>query len=110
MATLWSIELTQTAIDTLSKIKDQRTYQSIARRINGLAQEPDKQGKPLVGPLMGYRSLRAAGQRYRIIYKVDAGKVIVYVLLIGLRKEGDRGDIYALAQRLVKLGLLDPTP
>ena len=55
-----------------------------------------------------HRSLRAAGQRYRIIYQVDNGAVIVYVVLIGLRKEGSKADIYELAQRLVRLGLLDP--
>ncbi len=104
----WQIELTQTAIDTLKQITDQRVLNSIANRINGLQSEPDKQGKPLTGPLSSYRSLRAVGQRYRIIYKLDTGRIVVYVVAIGLRKEGDRGDIYALAQRLMRLGLLDP--
>lgn len=33
----------------------------IRGRIDGLAEEPEKQGKPLTGELAGYRSLRAAG-------------------------------------------------
>jgi mRNA interferase RelE/StbE len=106
--TQWKILLTQTAIDALSGITDQRTQQSITNRINKLDTEPDKQGKALLGPLSGYRSVRAAGQRYRIIHKLDQGQVIVYVVLLGIRREGDKSDIYALAQKLVKLGLLEP--
>ncbi|HEY7094217.1 MAG TPA: type II toxin-antitoxin system RelE/ParE family toxin [Ktedonobacterales bacterium] len=108
MTTQWTIQLTQTATDTLHQIKDQRTLRKIVTRIQGLTNEPDKQGKPLTGALAGYRSLRAAGQRYRIIYQLDNGTIIVYVVLIGLRKEGSKADIYELAQRLVRLGLLDP--
>jgi mRNA interferase RelE/StbE len=57
--------------------------------------------------LEGYRSLRAVGQRYRIIYKVEATKVIVTVVTVGIRKDGDKADVYALAKKLARLGLLD---
>ena len=105
-----TIQLTQIAVDALVGITDQRIRQSIANRISTLTQDPEQQGKALLGPLQGYRSLRAVGQRYRIIYKVDHGQVIVYVVLLGIRREGDKNDIYALAQKLVKLGLLEPSP
>jgi mRNA interferase RelE/StbE len=108
LTTQWTIQLTTAATNALHQIKDQRTLQKIRTRIQGLANEPEKQGKALIGALAGYRSLRAAGQRYRIIYQLDNGAVIIYVVLIGLRKEGSKADIYELAQRLVRLGLLDP--
>jgi mRNA interferase RelE/StbE len=108
--TTWTIQLTQTASDALAAITDTRTQQSIARRINKLTEDPELQGKTLLGPLSGYRSVRAAGQRYRIIYKLDGAQIIVYVVYLGIRKEGNKHDVYALAQKLVKLGLLDPTP
>jgi mRNA interferase RelE/StbE len=108
--TTWTIQLTQTASDALAVITDTRTQQSIARRINKLAEDPELQGKALLGPLTGYRSVRAAGQRYRIIYKLDGAQIIVYVVYLGIRREGDKHDVYALAQKLVKLGLLDSTP
>jgi mRNA interferase RelE/StbE len=108
LTTQWTIQLAQTATDALHQIKDQRTLQKIVTRIDGLANEPEKQGKALTGALAGYRSLRATGQRYRIIYQLDNGAVIVYVVLIGIRKVGSKADIYELAQRLVRLGLLDP--
>jgi len=51
--------------------------------------------------------VRAVSQRYRILYKVKAERVIVVVVALGIRKEGDKRDIYRLAKRLMRLGLLD---
>ncbi|GAX39310.1 hypothetical protein NIES4075_02620 [Tolypothrix sp. NIES-4075] len=71
-------------------------------RIDKLKTDPEKQGKPLVDKLKGYRSLRAVGQRYRIIYKVELDKVVVLVVGVGLRKQGDKEDIYAQIEKLLE--------
>jgi mRNA interferase RelE/StbE len=71
-----------------------------------LSDEPDKQSKKLVKDLSGFRSVHAAG-RYRIIYKIDKKTVIIYVLAAGIRKEGDKKDIYKIAKKLLNAGLLD---
>jgi len=42
------------------------------------------------------------GQRYRIIYKVDRDLVLVLVVGVGMRREGDRQDIYAIMQQLLE--------
>jgi len=60
-----------------------------------------------LGELAGYRSIRAVGQRYRIIYKVEQAKVIIIVVAVGLRKEGAKKDIYALARKLLRLRLTE---
>ena len=96
------------AMELLRAIPDRRVQKAIATRIDNLAKEPEKQGKPLHGELAGYRSLRAVGQRYRIIYQVDQGQILVLVVALGIRKEGDRQDIYTLAQKLLRSGLLGP--
>ena len=101
----YQIALTPTAVRLLEGITDRRVREQIRNRIDGLAREPEQQGKPMRDELSGFRSLRAVGQRYRIIYRVDRGKVWVIVLAVGLRKEGVRQDIYRLAQKLVRLGL-----
>jgi mRNA interferase RelE/StbE len=90
----------------LEAIQDRRVRDKIRDRIDGLAEEPEKQGKPLTGELTGYRSLRAVGQRYRIIYQIEEGKVLVLVMALGIRKEGSGKDIYMLAQKLLRLRLL----
>jgi hypothetical protein len=63
---------------------------------------------PLLGELQGYRDLRAAGQRYRIIYTVEEDRVVVLVVYVGMRKDGDKNDVYAIAKKLLRAGLIDP--
>jgi mRNA interferase RelE/StbE len=103
----WHVRLALPALRQLAAIKDTRIRESISRRINALEQDPDKQGKPMTGELLGYRSIRAVGQRYRILYRLEAEQVVVVVVAVGIRKEGDKADIYELAKKLARLGLLD---
>jgi mRNA interferase RelE/StbE len=91
----------------LERIDDRRTQEKIRDRIEALREDPDKQGKPLLGEFVGYRSLRAVGQRYRIIYRIEKHQVIVLIVAIGLRKEDARDDIYALARKLLRSHLLE---
>ena len=102
----YQIVIQPTALKTLAAISDRRIREKIRERIDGLTQEPDQQGKPLTGELAGYRSLRAVGQRYRIIYQVERQRVLVLILMVGLRKQGDRADVYRLAQKLIRLKLV----
>jgi mRNA interferase RelE/StbE len=95
------------ARELLRAIPDRRIQKTIAASIDRLTKEPEKQGRPLLGELLGYRSLRAVGQRYRIIYRVDQNRILVNVVAVGIRKEGDRRDIYTLAKKLLRSGLLD---
>ena len=102
------IVLTSEVMRMLEGISDRRIRSQIIRRIDQLKEDPDKQGKALTGSLSGYRSIRVAGQRYRIIYSVEKDQVQVVVIAAGIRREGHRRDIYRLAQRLVRLGLDEP--
>ena len=68
--------------------------------------EPEKQGKPMSDALTGFRSVRAVGQRYRVIYQVQEKAVVVLVVTLGLRKEGDKQDVYAVAESLARAGML----
>ena len=104
----WKIALTPSARQMLLAIRDRRVRRSLAERIDGLANEPDKQGKPLIGELEGLRSLRAVGQRYRIIYRIEKQTIVVMIVAVGLRKEGSKKDVYSLAKKLLRLRLLDP--
>jgi mRNA interferase RelE/StbE len=97
----FEIQLTPLALEMLTNIKDKRHQKALISRIDKLKIEPEKQGKPLTGQLINYRSLRAVGQRYRIIYQVENDKVVVLVVGIGLRKEGNKEDIYNLLQKLL---------
>jgi len=102
----WHIKLTLPALKQLAAIKT-RVRESISRRIDALANDPNLQGKALSDELMGYRSIRAVAQRYRILYKLEKEQVIVVVVALGIRKAGDKKDVYELAKKLARLGLLD---
>ena len=62
-----------------------------------LKYKPEKQGKFLRGKLKGYLSIRAVGQRYRIIYQVQKSEIVG----IGLRSEGNKQDIYSRLKKLL---------
>lgn len=103
----WEIRLTVPAQKQFSAITDKRIQENINRRISKLENNPERQGKALDKDLSGYRSIRAVGQRYRIMYKLEAERVVVVVVTIGIRKDKDKQDAYELAKKLARLGLLD---
>lgn len=104
----YRIEITPTALSMLKNIKDRRINKTIQERIEKLIKDPDKQGKELHGELRGYRCVRAVGQRYRIIYRIRNSAIIVLIVAVGLRKEGDKKDVYKLAQKMIRLRLIEP--
>jgi len=102
----WQILLTPTAMKLLSDISDRRIREKIGVVIDRLTEEPEKQGKVLLGELAGFRSIRAVGQRYRIIYQIRDNDVVVVIFAVGIRRDGAKDDIYNLAKKLFRLRLL----
>ena len=102
----YRILITDTCLRLIEKIPNKKIQRSILDRIQKLSDEPEKQGKKLVKDLAGFRSVHAAG-RYRIIYKIEKRTVIIYVLAAGIRKEGDKKDIYKIAKKLLDAALMD---
>lgn len=98
----YQIEITPLALEMLVAVKDRREQEKLRDRIDRLKVEPEKQGKALTDNLSGFRSIRAIGQRYRIVYKVDRDKVVVVVVGLGRRKDGDKKDIYAILENLLE--------
>ncbi len=100
---------TETALGLLEAIGDRRIQQQLFDTSKRLETDPEKQGKPLREDLLGFRSLRVIGQRYRIIYSIEPGAGTVHIVAAGIRREGAQDDIYQLAQKLVRLGLAPPS-
>lgn len=80
-----------------------KTRRELAKVIDGLARAPDEQGKALLGPLEGIRSVHAVRDRFRVLYRVDAAARIVSILLVGERAPGQDADINAVAQKLLEV-------
>ena len=65
----------------IPKSDQQRIIKAIRDK---LTNEPEKFGLPLKGPLKGYWKLRVG--QYRVVYEIQKEKVIVYVIVIGFRR------------------------
>lgn len=63
-----------------------------------LTENPQAFGKPLVGDLKGFYRLRV--DPYRIVYRVDGQKVMVFILHIGMRRDF---EVYLEAAHRLKL-------
>lgn len=104
----WVVELTDAARDQLIAVADKRERRLLVTRLRALTEEPDKQGKALTAELRGYRSVRAVGQRYRIIYRLERDRIVVIVVTLGRRQKGGKRDVYSLARKLIRLRLVEP--
>jgi len=103
---IYRLEITEISLSLIGKIPDKRIQSVIINRIDGLKTGPEKQGKRLVKDLIGFLSIHAAG-RYRVLYKIEKDPDVVLIVAVGIRKEGDQKDIYKLAKKLLKLGLIN---
>ena len=101
----YRVDILPAAQGMVLEIADRRVQEKILARMTALANDPELQGKPLNDDLGGYRSIRAVGQRYRIIYRVERS-IVTVIVAAGIRKEGSREDIYRVAAKLIRLGLL----
>jgi mRNA interferase RelE/StbE len=102
----FAITWTETALKLVEAVPDPRIRRLIVRPADQLARSPEQQGKSLIGELAGFRSVRAGGQRYRIVYRVERREITVLIAAVGRRRSGDKGDIYELARKLLRQGLL----
>jgi mRNA interferase RelE/StbE len=100
--TVYAIKWTETTLKLAAAVPDPRIKRLITQSVDQLAETPEQQGQPLVGELAGFCSVRAVGQRYRIIYRVARREVVVIIVAVGRRKHGDTSDIYELARKLLR--------
>ena len=102
----FAITWTETALKLVEAIPDQRIRRLISQPADQLAKSPEQQGKPLIGERAGFRSIRAVGQRYRIVYRVERRDVAVLIIVVGRRGTADKSDVYEPARKLLRQGLL----
>jgi len=86
----------------LLAVNDRKVQGQLIEKSESLSENPHNQGKPLQEPLAGFRSIRM--RRYRTVYHIKGKKA--FVAAAGIRKEGDRHDVYTLARKLFRQKLL----
>jgi mRNA interferase RelE/StbE len=104
---IYSVVVTEPGLESLEQITDRRIQLALRDKIRGLAHTPELQGSPLGDDFAGYRSLHVIGNRYRIVYRIDNDIVTVFVVTVGIRKAGEKKDVYEVMRRYVRLGLID---
>lgn len=99
MPSAFQVIFNEEADSDVGEISDMTTRAAVLKRAYALATEPTQQGKALRDDLKGVRSVRAAGQRYRVLYRVfeQAGRVVIVV--VGIRQEGSKKDVYKVASK-----------
>lgn len=66
----------------MSKTDKEKIFKSIQRK---LSQDPKSFGKPLRKELKGFYRLRVG--MYRVIYRIEREKIIVFIVHVGIRKD-----------------------
>lgn len=79
----------------ISPFDQKRILKTIQKKLTA---DPISFGKPLLGELKGYYRLRI--DPYRVVYRVEGGQVIVFVLKIGMRRDS---EAYIDAAKRLKL-------
>ena len=98
----YRVEFTPQADEALARVRDVRVKRKLVARAEQLSHDPELQGEPLGDELVGYRSVRAIGQRYRIIYRVNQDRVLVSIFWLGFRRAGSKEDVYAEATKQIR--------
>ena len=107
------VEITESGAASLREIGSRTIQQKIRDKVRDIAAsgEPELLGKPLVDEFQGL--YRASFGRYRIIYRVSRDprnprviRIVIRVILVGIRKQGDKRDVYARLHRLLLRGKL----
>lgn len=102
MARPCEVIVTPTATRLL-KALDHAAFLIVQQAVRKLREAPEL-GKPLVGGLKGLLSWKVS--RYRIVYAWQKERHRIAIVGAGIRREGDRRDVYALLHRLQRQGLL----
>jgi mRNA interferase RelE/StbE len=68
---------------------DAATKEKIKKKIvELLSASPEEVGEPLRFELAGYRKLKIF-DKYRIVYRVEKDKILVFVLAVGIRRDSE---------------------
>ena len=103
----YEIRFSEPAVAMLLDILDVAVRRQVLERINLLSRDPERQGGFLKGRLSNYRKCRAAGRRYRILYRVDKSTSTVIVVALGARNPRRPDDIYEIASEMLDEGSLE---
>lgn len=78
----------------ITKSDQQQILKTIRKK---LTTEPELYGKPLRNELKGFWKLKV--DKYRVVYSIDKGKIEVYVVTVGFRRDQ---EVYKTATKRIR--------
>ena len=96
---MYRAEYTPQALQDLRGISSETDRDVVTRRIKALEADP-YHSRELGYDLEGYRRAKAAGRRYRILFRIDEPGAAIQIVLIGLRKPDEEQDAYERLRRI----------
>lgn len=78
----------------ITKSDQQKIFKTIRKK---LTTEPELYGKPLRNELKGFWKLKV--DKYRVVYSIDKGKIEVYVVTVGFRRDE---EVYKTAAKRIR--------
>ena len=88
MTTIWTVRLSSAATSDYESL-DHSVASQVDLAIEKLSTSPELRGYPLRDNLAGFRSLVVGKKKLRMVYKVINDEVLVYVIAIGWRRDGE---------------------
>lgn len=88
----------------LEQIRELGIKEQTKDKIRDAMADVEQAGKQLVGPLFPYRRLTMG--RYRIVYRIrrETEPPQAHFLYAGIRKDGDKKDVYARLTKALRKG------
>ncbi|MBI2345706.1 MAG: type II toxin-antitoxin system RelE/ParE family toxin [Deltaproteobacteria bacterium] len=99
----YRVVLTDEAAALLETIayRDRRIAGKLADSMEDLSTVPQLKGRCLRGEFAGCLSRHCLGNRFRIVYTIHEPARTVEVISLGIRKAGDRKDVYELTRKIL---------
>lgn len=94
----FKVRFAKAARKDVAGITDKQIRADIVERANRLSENPEGQGKPLRKALIGLYRVKAHN-RWVIMYEIHKSQGVVNVVVVGIRKAGDKNDAYSIAER-----------
>ncbi|MCB2211370.1 type II toxin-antitoxin system RelE/ParE family toxin [bacterium] len=95
------VHLSQQAHKNLRDLRNPAIIKQIIAQLERLIDQP-RLGKLLGDELQGYRAVRAARGRYRIVYEYQEEQNKIVIIRIGIRRDRDRSDVYQQLKRDIR--------
>lgn len=96
-ASEWRVVIVEAAQKDFAKL-DKGVQQIVFSHLNKIKSDPERMGRPLRGPLTGFKKDYLLNKSYRIVFRVKVSERLVEIWAIGRR---DKSAVYeALARRI----------